>query len=572
MSAVHDGRGRGVFDVPDRTAAQLRIGAIATGLVMLLVLVVAAWTGGMPRNPEGDWFRTVEQPAQAALLTVTAIALALAWRWTGTAAILIALGGVGLAVLSAIAYPPTVAVTVAAGFLLPAVMLWVAWQRHETLGRIALLAIATTSLLIGAWAAADATYQHFFGPAHPSSSTVALDDPLVEWAWSGGVDDHGFSVVVKPTVDTQDVRMTVTTTAGAAVDTVHGVVVDGVARVRVEGLQPGTEYRYRFAAAGAETSAWVGEVRTFGRPADPIRSDDVVIAVSSCARTGSNGQVYDAIRSLEPDLYLITGDMHYSNIARDDVDAFDRAYDTVLTSAAQAALYRSTPVAYVWDDHDFGGNDGDASSPSRPAARASYERNVPSHELVSSTTINQAFSIDGVRLVLLDTRSAREPGKTLLGDEQFAWLQAELLESSPTHDLVIIVSPTPWIGVASDGSDAWAGFADERSQLADFVADQGLSNLMIASGDAHMVAVDDGSNADYSDSGRAAIPVLQAAALDRPGNVKGGPYSEGTFPGAGQFGLIRVARDDGATTVTLEGHRYDGQLLVSWQFTPCSCR
>ena len=533
---------------------------------MVLVLLAAAVSGAMPRNPEGDWFRSIEQPAQTTLLVVVGIGVALAWRWTAISAVLIALGGVGLAVLSAIAYPPAVAVVVAVGFLAPAVMLWVAWQRHETLLRIALLAVLTSSLLVGAWAAADATYQHFFGPAHPASTTQALDDPVVDWAWAGGVGDSEFTVVAKPVSHVERMTVIVTTEAGADVEEIETPVVDGVARVVVGGLQPSTEYRYRFAVDEAATSAWLGEVRTFASDDGTDSSEDVVIALSSCARTGSNGQVFDAIRSVDPDLYLITGDMHYSNISRNDIDAFDRAYDSVLTAPAQAALYRSAPVAYVWDDHDYSGNDGDASSPSRPAARASYVRNVPHYPLAGPTGINQAFSINGVRVVLLDTRSAREPGATLLGVEQMDWLQAELLQSARTHDLVVVVSPTPWIGTPSDTSDSWAGFADERRELSDFIAEHDLDNLMIASGDAHMVAIDDGSNADYSASGNAAVPVLQAAALDRPGNVKGGPYSEGTFPGAGQFGVIRVHRRDDATTVTLEGHRYDGETFVTWSF------
>jgi hypothetical protein len=170
-----------------------------------------------------------------------------------------------------------------------------------------------------------------------------------------------------------------------------------------------------------------------------------------------------------------------------------------------------------------------------------------------------------VRLLLLDTRSARVPGTTLLGGDQLAWLLDELVRSSATHDLVVVVSPTPWIGAADASSDSWAGFADERRGIADFVADHHLDNIVIAGGDAHMVAIDDGSNSDYSTSGGAAIPVLQAAALDRPGSVKGGPYSEGTFPGAGQFGEIAVGRRGDVVTVELSGQRYDGTTLVSYE-------
>lgn len=564
-------RRRSVIVVADRTALVLRRTAFAIGGLTVAALGLLGLTGAMPRNPEGDWFRTVEGPGQLALLGMVVVGLLVALRWPAPGATLVALAGVGLATLAAIAYPPAVAVSVAVLFMCPAVLLWVVWQRRETLGRIAALAAVTFTLVVGSWVAADSVYDHFFGPAHPTSETPALDDPLIDWAWAGATDANGFTVVVQPAIDAGRVEVLV---RSAAVDdsappkaTSSGPVSDGVARLTVDGLSPATDYRYSFVVDGDPATGWVGEVRTF----PDGMMEDITIAVSSCARTGSNGEVFDAIRDIGADLYVISGDAHYSNIGRNDADAFGRAYDRILTAPAQAALYRSTPVAYIWDDHDFSGNDGDASAASRPAARAAYERAAPHYELNSTTTINQAFSIDTVRLVLLDTRSARQPGVTMLGDEQLDWLRNELITSADDHDLVIIVSPTPWIGMASDTADSWAGFADERADLSQFIADNDLDNLLMVSGDAHMLAIDDGTNADYSATGEAIMPVLQAAALDRPGNVKGGPYSEGAFPGAGQFGVITVHRDDspsgdGSVEVEIVGRRYDGTVVVDHRF------
>jgi len=557
-------RQHGVVDLSDSVAARLRWGALATCLVAIGVLGLLGILGWLPRNPDGDWFAPIEAPAQFALLATTLLGVVLALRWPAVAAAIIALSGVGLSVLAAVSYRPLVAVAVAMAFVLPSVALWMAWQRHESPARIAALALVTSGLLLGSWYAADATYDHFFGPAHPVSDTPAVDDPVIVWAWSGAVTPDGFDVVARVVDDVDRVGLHVRSEDGV-VDVGPVEVDDGVARFSVDGLAARTTYDYEFTVDGTPTGVWAGSAATF----DDRRVDSVTIAVASCARTGSNGVVYDALRAEQPDLYVITGDFHYSNIDRNDTAAFDRAYERTLTAPSQAALYRSVPVAYVWDDHDYSGNDGDSTAASQPAARESYERNVAHHQLVSDRTINQAFSVDGVRIVLVDTRSARVPGETLLGAEQLAWLEDELLVSSPTHDLVVLVTPTPWIGAASENSDAWAGFAAERAQLARFVAANDLDNLMIVGGDAHMVAIDDGTNSDYSGTGGAAMPVLQAAALDRPGSVKGGPYSHGTFPGAGQFGLIQVdRRADGEVVVTLEGRRYDGEHLATYTFSP----
>jgi hypothetical protein len=227
------------------------------------------------------------------------------------------------------------------------------------------------------------------------------------------------------------------------------------------------------------------------------------------------------------------------------------------------------PVAYVWDDHDYGTNNADAAAPSRDAARTAYRQAVPHHRLPAgsdSGAIYQAFSMGRVRFVLTDTRSERS-GTSMLGREQLAWLLDEIRTASRTHALVVWVNPDPWIAPDEPGRDDWGGYAEERQLIADTIAETGTDNLVMLSGDAHMVALDDGTNSDYSRAGGAGFPVLHAAALDRPGEVKGGPYSDGTFPGAGQFGTLSV-EDHGGDRITLDlaGRDWRGRTLVARSF------
>ena len=78
-----------------------------------------------------------------------------------------------------------------------------------------------------------------------------------------------------------------------------------------------------------------------------------------------------------------------------------------------------------------------------------------------------------------------------------------------------------------------------------------------------MVAIDDGTNTDYSTDQVGGFPLLHAAPLDRPGNVKGGPYSDGTFSGSGQFGTIDVVDDGGdEVEIVLTGRNWEGDTLV----------
>ena len=126
----------------------------------------------------------------------------------------------------------------------------------------------------------------------------------------------------------------------------------------------------------------------------------------------------------------------------------------------------------------------------------------------------------------------------------------------------------PWIASEASGSDNWAGYTTERAEIADFIADNDIDGLFMIAGDAHMVAIDDGTNSDYSATGGAGFPVLHAAALDRPGSDKGGPYSEGSFPGAGQFGVVDVTDDGGDEIgISMAGMSYTGAEIVTYDYT-----
>ena len=126
----------------------------------------------------------------------------------------------------------------------------------------------------------------------------------------------------------------------------------------------------------------------------------------------------------------------------------------------------------------------------------------------------------------------------------------------------------PWIVEEEAGADHWGGYPEERPGLADHIASHGIDNLVMLAGDAHMLAFDDGSNSDYASAGRAGFPVIHAGALDRPGSTKGGPYSEGAIPGAGQFVLMTVLDDGGPEVlVRWSGRDWTGAELMALAFT-----
>ena len=296
-----------------------------------------------------------------------------------------------------------------------------------------------------------------------------------------------------------------------------------------------------------------------------------LIGVGGCAVTGSDRPVFDVIRRQEPLFFLHLGDMHYENIDSTDPEAYRQAWREVLASSTQSALYRSAPIAYMWDDHDFGPNNSNRLAPGREAARLAYRQMIPHYPLAAGpgdVPIFQAFTIGRVRFILTDLRSARTPyrswieERSMMGERQKDWFKQELLAAKENGELIVWVSSVPWIARPNPESDTWGGYAGERREIADFLKAHAISAIAILGGDAHMVAMDDGSNSDYATGGGAPIPVVQSAPLDQAGSRKGGPYSEGMFPGLtvfpphdGQFTLMAV-EDDGGDAVCLRWNSY----------------
>jgi len=277
------------------------------------------------------------------------------------------------------------------------------------------------------------------------------------------------------------------------------------------------------------------------------------------------------------DVLLTTAQGQCIRFPVDDVRVFRAAYGRALTSATQSVLYRSTAVNYMWDDHDFGPNNSDRTSPSRAASRAAYREMVPHYPLADEAAIYHAFTIGRVRFIVSDTRSERDPpgvpegpARTMLGAKQKAWLKHELLAARDTAALIVWVNSVPWIGrdTGSENEDRWTGFTTERAEIAAFLEQHDIRNLCVISGDAHMLAIDDGSNNRFGPAGRQLFPVFHAAALDRKGSVKGGPYSHGAFGGPGQFGLMRV-QDDGGPELRVEwsGRNHEDVELLRHVFT-----
>jgi len=402
-----------------------------------------------------------------------------------------------------------------------------------------------------------------FGPGRRSRAAAARGP--VRWIWSGAVTDRSAVVKAKVDLGAGRPRLCVGETEVAP----REVSASGIAAFHLEGLSPSTGYEYRVAVGNG--AALGGRFQTFARGPMSFR-----FVFGSCARTGSNHRIFETMRSLDPLFTLHMGDFHYENIAEDDPARFRRAFDDVLASDRQSSLYRSAPIAYIWDDHDYGPNDADRTHAGKRSALAVYDECVPHYPVEHGSDLRQAFTVGRVRFLLTDVRSERAPDdlpdgpdKTMLGQAQREWLLSEIEAARGRDALVVWVNPVPWIAEKGSGH-GWGRYDWERRYIADRIHAAGMTErLLMLSGDGHMVAIDDGSHSNFAGNGAKGFPVVHAAPFDRYGRHKGGPYSHGTAGRRALFGLIAIQqfglaeiRDDGdSLEVALSGRNERGELL-----------
>jgi phosphodiesterase/alkaline phosphatase D-like protein len=400
----------------------------------------------------------------------------------------------------------------------------------------------------------------------------------VEWVWSGGVTTTGATVRAKIGVGASEARLLVSRAGDTGGEPIALAPAEGPSLHRVvtfalSGLEPDTGYEYRVEVDGRLAPLGRGALRTFPAAGRPY---EFTIAFASCATHGSTSRIFDTIRRQDPLFFVHMGDFHYYNISRPDPQLFRNAFDRVLSTPNQSALYRHVPLVYVFDDHDFGPNDATRADGTGPAAREAYTSYVPHYPLAAGTgdvdAIHHAFTVGRVRFLVTDTRSHRDPlsepaPRTMLGERQLAWLLDEFAAAAPTHALVVWVNTVPWItkeGGCKGGAattEGWAPYDAERRRIAEAIDEAGLTRrLVMLSGDAHMAALDDGTHSAYGREPRGFV-VAHAAPLDRRATCKGGPYSHGYSQRRHQFGTLALKDDGQDIVLEIAGRDQNGDVV-----------
>ena len=235
-----------------------------------------------------------------------------------------------------------------------------------------------------------------------------------------------------------------------------------------------------------------------------------LITFGSCTHQNKSQEHWAQIVEVKPDLFIMLGDNIYGDTR--DMAVLKAKWDQLGTVEGFRALKAICPIEAIWDDHDYGENDAGASYPLRQESQklfldfygASEDDPRRRREGIYHATLQE---VNGQRLqiIYLDTRYfrgrlkrmqvKRERGEgfsgpyvplddasvTLLGAEQWAWLEKQLLKPA---DLRIVATSIQF--VAQDhGWEKWGNLPHERRRMLDLITRTRANGVIFISGDRH---------------------------------------------------------------------------------------
>jgi alkaline phosphatase D len=167
------------------------------------------------------------------------------------------------------------------------------------------------------------------------------------------------------------------------------------------------------------------------------------VAVASCMNDHHEAQasqkIWAAMAATQPNLFLFIGDNVYADWNLPGGANPDQLWRRNVEARNTIPFYRWTrlvPTLAIWDDHDFGKNDGDRTYPFREESASIFRLFFPQEPdgavLRQGPGIARVYRAFGQKFMLLDDRYFRAPAKsaaneeTLFGAEQEKWILAEL--------------------------------------------------------------------------------------------------------------------------------------------------
>jgi alkaline phosphatase D len=262
------------------------------------------------------------------------------------------------------------------------------------------------------------------------------------------------------------------------------------------------------------------------------------IAFGSCTRQMQDAPLLNTIVSAKPDLFLMLGDTVYPDIndeataliepwpSEETLPRIRQVYAQMAAKPEYRNLKNSVPMLAVWDDHDYGINDGSGDfiykDESQQLFLDFFDEPADSQRRKTPGIYDvKTYGPQGqrVQVILLDTRYFRtpptpdtrseaekkalniagryaasdDPDATVLGETQWRWLEEQLRQPA---ELRLLVSSYPLVPTEL-GRDAWGNFPRERQRLFDLIKTTKANGVIVLSGDVHFSEISKTAEGPY---------------------------------------------------------------------------
>jgi alkaline phosphatase D len=286
--------------------------------------------------------------------------------------------------------------------------------------------------------------------------------------------------------------------------------VDGYMKLKVEGLAPGTWYRYTFVHYEEDQPVKRSFIGNFKTAIHPECMETITI-------TGTHGtnfkHDYTALRvskSFNADFFIQLGDFAYNDGCESTEDFRNNWFKTLATTEYSEIL-PDMGQYIVWDDHEVEDNGDyepslkndldkvhrglDAWFESMPVEQrdpAKVENNWGNPTYYRSFKWGKTlemFMLDCRAERVPDSRSGSDP--IYISKKQMEWFKNALLESTSHFKVVANSVPIAHYGGLWDFAvnDRWEGYEAQRTEILNFIVNNDIKNVVWLSGDFHTGSV-----------------------------------------------------------------------------------
>lgn len=235
------------------------------------------------------------------------------------------------------------------------------------------------------------------------------------------------------------------------------------------------------------------------------------IAFGSCADQDKPQPIWDVILAQRPQVFVFLGDNIYaSDRARNENPAAEYAKLSQIPGFQR--LKQGTEILAIWDDHDFGVNDGGREFERKHIFEKAFLDffEVPlDHPRRQRPGIYDAVTYGPagkrVQFILLDTRYFRsplttkpegsdlpgryipsnDPNQEMLGEAQWQWLEEQLREPAEVR----IIASSVQVVAQDNGWELWNNLPLERARLFETINRTNAEGVVFLSGDRHLAEI-----------------------------------------------------------------------------------